>query len=126
VFFLPVAYLSGAPLHTSAPGCHARGLMRALALEHCRSNQLGVYGEVLAERGLDVDVVRLHENESLPDWRAYDALVVMGGPMSAYDEAEHPWLHDEKTAIREAVEAGVPYLGVCLGSQLTRRGTRRS
>jgi GMP synthase-like glutamine amidotransferase len=92
--------------------------MRALALEHFRSNQLGVYGEVLTERGLDVDVVRLQEGESLPDWRGYDALVVMGGPMSAYGEAEYPWLLDEKTAIREAVEAGVPYFGVCLGSQL--------
>jgi GMP synthase-like glutamine amidotransferase/tetratricopeptide (TPR) repeat protein len=93
-------------------------LMRALALEHLWSNQLGVYGEVLAERGIEVDVVRLDEGDVMPDWRGYDVLVVMGGPMSAYDEAEFPWLQGEKRAIREAVESGVPYFGVCLGSQL--------
>ncbi|MDP9259908.1 MAG: AAA family ATPase, partial [Actinomycetota bacterium] len=92
--------------------------MRALALEHLWSNRLGVYGEVLAERGIEVDVVRLDEGDVMPDWRGYDVLVVMGGGMSAYEEAEFPWLQGEKRAIREAVESGVPYFGVCLGSQL--------
>ena len=92
--------------------------MRALALEHLHSNPVGVYGDVLADRGVGVDRVRLDLGEALPDWRAYDLLVVMGGGMSAYDEAGYPWLADEKRAIREAVSAGVPYFGVCLGSQL--------
>lgn len=92
--------------------------MRALALEHLHSNPIGVYGDVLADRGVDVDRVRLDRGDALPDWRAYDLLVVMGGGMSAYDESGHPWLADEKRAIREAVSVGVPYFGVCLGSQL--------
>jgi GMP synthase (glutamine-hydrolysing) len=92
--------------------------VRALVLEHLHSNPVGVYGEVLAERGIEFDRVRLHELEPLPDWRDYDLMVVMGGGMSVYEEDAHPWLVTEKRAIREAVGAGMPYFGVCLGSQL--------
>lgn len=49
---------------------------------------------------------------------AFDALVVMGGPMNVYQEQTHPWLAAEKRAIRAAVEAGRGVVGVCLGAQL--------
>jgi GMP synthase (glutamine-hydrolysing) len=62
--------------------------------------------------------VELDEGEPLPDWRDFPAIVVMGGPMGAYDEADHPWLAGEKRLLREAVEADVPVWGVCLGAQL--------
>ena len=92
--------------------------MRALALEHLHSNPVGAYGEVLEERGIDVKRVRMDLLEPLPDWRDYELLVVMGGGMSVYQEDAYPWLADEKRAIREAVTSGLPYFGVCLGSQL--------
>jgi len=38
--------------------------------------------------------------------------------MGVYDEADHPWLAAEKRFIAEAVLAGKPYWGVCLGAQL--------
>ena len=38
--------------------------------------------------------------------------------MSVNDEAEHPWLVEEKALIRTAVERGVPFWGSCLGVQL--------
>jgi GMP synthase-like glutamine amidotransferase len=92
--------------------------MRALALEHLHSNSVGVYGDVLLDRGIAVNRVRLDLGEPLPDWRDYNLLVVMGGGMSAYEEDQYPWLTAEKRTIREAVAAGCPYFGVCLGSQL--------
>src|SRR5919106_1414519 len=42
----------------------------------------------------------------------------MGGPMSATDDDRLPWLGDEKRLIGEAVRAGTPFWGVCLGVQL--------
>jgi len=50
--------------------------------------------------------------------RAYAAIVAMGGSMSVHDERAHPWLEPEKRLIAEAVRAGTPYWGVCLGAQL--------
>jgi GMP synthase (glutamine-hydrolysing) len=38
--------------------------------------------------------------------------------MGAYDDAEHPWLTDTKTLLREALRDDVATLAVCLGHQL--------
>jgi GMP synthase-like glutamine amidotransferase len=54
----------------------------------------------------------------LPDPAQVDCLVVLGGPMSAWDEATHPWLRREKRFLQDFVAGGKPLLGVCLGAQL--------
>jgi GMP synthase-like glutamine amidotransferase/DNA-binding CsgD family transcriptional regulator len=92
--------------------------VRALALEHLRSDPVGVFGDVLVERGIGVDRVMLYEGEPLPDWRRYDLLVAMGAGVSVWQDDEFPWIAAEKRAVREAVLAGIPYFGVCFGVQL--------
>jgi GMP synthase (glutamine-hydrolysing) len=62
--------------------------------------------------------VELDELEPLPDWRRFDAIVAMGGPMSVNDDATFPWLTGEKQLIHDAVTAGTPFWGTCLGVQL--------
>jgi GMP synthase (glutamine-hydrolysing) len=62
--------------------------------------------------------VELDEGEPLPDWRDVAAIVAMGGPMCVNDEEELPWLGGEKALIAEAVRAGLPFFGACLGVQL--------
>ena len=89
-----------------------------LVLQHIACEPPAAFEDELRSRGLDVTRVELDEGEPLPDWRDFPAIVVMGGPMGAYDEAEHPWLVEEKRALREAVDADVPVWGVCLGAQL--------
>jgi GMP synthase-like glutamine amidotransferase len=42
----------------------------------------------------------------------------MGGPMGAYDDVDVPWLGQTKNLLADAVERGVPTLGICLGAQL--------
>jgi GMP synthase-like glutamine amidotransferase len=92
--------------------------MRALVLQHIACEPPGVFEDVLHERGVELHRVELDEGERLPSWREFDAIVAMGGPMSVNDDAELPWLTEEKRAIGEAVRAGKPYWGVCLGVQL--------
>ena len=92
--------------------------MRALVLQHIACEPPGVFEDVLRDRGIALHRVELDEGEPLPDWREFDAIVAMGGPMSANDDAELPWLIEEKRAIGEAVRAGTPFWGVCLGVQL--------
>ena len=92
--------------------------MRVLVLQHIACESPGAYEDVLRERGAAIHRVELDEGEPLPDWRGFDAVVAMGGPMSVSDEAELPWLADEKRLIAEAVRADVPYWGACLGAQL--------
>jgi GMP synthase-like glutamine amidotransferase len=92
--------------------------MQVLVLQHISCEPPGVFSEVMREQGVEPIAVELDENEPLPDWREFDAVLAMGGPMGADDDAEHPWLSPEKELVREAVEAGRPFLGVCLGVQL--------
>jgi GMP synthase-like glutamine amidotransferase/tetratricopeptide (TPR) repeat protein len=92
--------------------------VRALAFEHLKSDPVGIFGDVLIERGIDVDRVMLYEGEPVPDWRRYDLIVAMGAGVSVWQEDEFPWIAAEKRAVREAVLAGVPYFGVCFGVQL--------
>jgi GMP synthase-like glutamine amidotransferase len=92
--------------------------MRTLVLQHISCEPPGAFEDVLRERGASIHRVELDEGEALPDWRGFDLIVAMGGPMGAYDEAEHPWLVAEKRAIGEAVRAGTPFFGACLGVQL--------
>jgi GMP synthase-like glutamine amidotransferase len=92
--------------------------MDVLVLQHIACEPPGAYEDVLRDRDVRIHRVELDEGEPLPDWRAFDAIVAMGGPMGAGDDAELPWLREEKRAIGEAVRAGVPYWGACLGVQL--------
>jgi GMP synthase-like glutamine amidotransferase/DNA-binding NarL/FixJ family response regulator len=92
--------------------------MRALALEHLRPNTLGVYGDVLEERGIGFDRIMLDEGEQIPDWRSYDFLVVMGAAVDVWDRETAPWIDAEERVVHDAVLAGVPYFGVCFGAQL--------
>jgi len=58
----------------------------------------------------------------LPDSPAgYDGLVILGGPMSANEEAEHPWLRDLGALVKSFEADDKAVLGVCLGAQIMAR-----
>jgi GMP synthase (glutamine-hydrolysing) len=92
--------------------------MRVLVLQHIACEHPGVFSEVMIGHEVEAVPVELDKGEAVPDWREFDALLAMGGPMGVYDDAEHPWLGAEKELVREVVAAGRPFLGVCLGAQL--------
>ena len=87
-------------------------------LQHIACEPPAAYGDVLTERGHVLHPVEVDEGEPLPDWRDFGAIVAMGGPMGAYEDDAYPWLADEKRLIGDAVRAGLPYFGACLGVQL--------
>jgi len=61
-------------------------------------------------------VVRTFEGDPVP--REAEALVVLGGGMSAYEADRLPHLRAEIDLLRSCVARGRPVLGICLGSQL--------
>jgi len=89
-----------------------------LVLQHIACEPPAAYEDEMLRWGAGLHRVEIDEGEPLPDWRAFDGIVAMGGPMGAYDDDIVPWLAAEKQLIAEAVRADVPYWGVCLGSQL--------
>ncbi len=89
-----------------------------LVLQHIACEPPGAYEDELLACGADLHRVELDEGDRLPDWRAFDGVIAMGGPMGAYDDERYPWLSPEKRWIGEALAGGAPFWGVCLGAQL--------
>ncbi|WP_043586996.1 type 1 glutamine amidotransferase [Geminisphaera colitermitum] len=87
--------------------------------QHVPFEGLGLIEPWLRARGHRLTVTRFYAGE-LPDLAASacDWLIVMGGPMNIYQYRDHPWLRDEKRAIRARIDAGARVFGVCLGAQL--------
>jgi GMP synthase (glutamine-hydrolysing) len=89
-----------------------------LVLDHSSPGGLGAYATALRRAGVSWDTVRAYAGQRLPDWRGYDGIIALGGPMGAGDDVLLPWIAAEKRLIADAVRAGVSFWGVCLGAQL--------
>src|SRR5262245_29233995 len=65
-------------------------------------------------------VARSRTRMELPDGRtgAVDGLVLLGGGLLPDDDARAPFLARERALVRDAMEADLPVLGICLGAQL--------
>ncbi len=75
--------------------------------------------DVLRDHRIGINYIQTHVGKSVPAEMADKAgLIVMGGPMGVYEQAQYPFLRDEMHLIESALTVGRPVLGVCLGSQL--------
>ncbi|MBK5970023.1 MULTISPECIES: type 1 glutamine amidotransferase [Thiorhodovibrio] len=92
--------------------------MRLHVLQHVPFEGPAMIADWAADRGHGIAVSHLYAGDPPPLLDEFDALVVMGGPMGVHDEAEHSWLRAEKACIENAIAAGLPMVGVCLGAQL--------
>jgi GMP synthase-like glutamine amidotransferase len=88
-----------------------------LAIQHVQVNPPGLVGEVLEELTIPYDVIQATEDH-FPDLTAYSAIVSFGGTQHVYLEKQEPYIAHEEELIRQALKQDMPFLGICLGSQL--------
>ena len=93
-----------------------------LALRHVPFEDLGLLAPLLAGRGhairyVDVPTADLGAVDALTP----DLLVVLGGPIGAYENDRYPFLDREIEWLAARLAARRPTLGICLGSQLMAR-----
>lgn len=90
-----------------------------VAIRHVGFEDLGLLESLLTDRGY-----RVHYLDAGVDPIAVEAvlrpelLVVLGGPIGAYETDSYPFLVEERNAIAVRLGAGKATLGVCLGAQL--------
>ena len=95
---------------------------RVLAIRHVQFEDLGSFAPWFAQSGLQVEYL----DAGVDALAGVDVLspalvVVLGGPIGAYQDALYPFLRDELALIRARLDAGRPLLGICLGAQLIAR-----
>ena len=87
--------------------------------QHVAFEGLGAIEDLLLAQGHTLSATQFYKaGYTLPDINAIDALIIMGGPMSVYDDHAYPWLHTEKALIEDCIQQGKKVLGICLGAQL--------
>lgn len=94
----------------------------AIAIRHLHFEDLGTLEPLLQSRGYAVRYVDAPtEDLRAPHIADAGLLVVLGGPIGAFDEAAYPFLADELALVRRRLDSQQPLLGICLGAQLIAR-----
>jgi GMP synthase-like glutamine amidotransferase len=93
-------------------------MARVHVVQHTATEGLGKLAEWLTGINVDVHPTHPYLGNRVPPSVEGDALLVMGGPMSASDDAAAPWLPSVRDLLASAIDDGVPTIGICLGAQL--------
>lgn len=92
---------------------------RVLVFQHVAAEPLGTLDRLIRARGHRIRFVNFERTpDAEPDACGYDGLIVLGGPMNVVDAPHRPHLRRELVQIEQALKAGIPLLGICLGAQL--------
>ena len=93
-----------------------------MVIQNYPLGEAGLIEEVARERDRTVHFVRPFEGDQVPkDAEDAWAVVVLGGPMAAWQDDEHPSLKDVAGLLWRCIAADTPTLAICLGAQLLAR-----
>ena len=93
-------------------------MAKVWVLQHHPAENLGAIAEALESAALAWQYVRVFDGHPIPtDMKGAGGLIMMGGPEAVYQLDRYPYLRAEMALIENALKAGRPVLGVCLGSQ---------
>jgi GMP synthase-like glutamine amidotransferase len=92
--------------------------MNVLIIKHVEIEGPGLIEDCLRQEKIPYQVLTLEPGFSLPKLDHLSHIVILGGPMNAYEEDRYPFLKDEDLFIKEAIQRGKFVLGICLGAQL--------
>jgi GMP synthase (glutamine-hydrolysing) len=113
----PTSTPTPTPTTTATPtATPTRGPLQVIVLIHGPARTL-VVDHVLQRFDILSTNIRVDLGEVVPDLRDYDAVIFAGGEYRP-EEFDGPVFDGERERIMEALEAGLPILGICLGHQL--------
>jgi GMP synthase-like glutamine amidotransferase len=98
---------------------HSQAAIRVL--QHHDDTPVELLGEWMTERGLAARTLRPDRGEDVPtDPSGWDGLVILGAEHSV-NAVDPPWIATEIQLTKNALELGVPVLGLCFGGQMLAR-----
>jgi len=96
--------------------------VKVLAVRHVKIEDLGMMEDIFKEKNWSFEYLDTPEGERLErPVEEYSLVVLLGGYMGAYEEEKYPFLKYEFQLIEETLKKEIPFLGICLGSQMLAR-----
>lgn len=97
-------------------------MKEVIALRHIGFEDLGTFKTILNNRRYQIKYLDIGvDNICFEHIQEADILIILGGPIGAYDEEKYPFLLDELKLIKNRIKDNKPILGICLGAQLIAR-----
>ena len=94
---------------------------RLLVIQNSPTASLGVLEKCIRNRDVGVKILTPSMGDRLSLDTSYSGLIILGGPMSAEDDANYPHLMDVVRLVQLFAAENKPILGICLGAQLIAR-----
>ncbi|MGA0879302.1 MAG: type 1 glutamine amidotransferase [Ilumatobacteraceae bacterium] len=95
--------------------------MRCLVVANALDADSGFVGERLRHHGYTLHEGHREHPADWPDLPGHDLVLLLGSEWSAYDPAVAESVAAESRLIRQAIERGVPILGICFGALMVSR-----
>jgi len=90
-----------------------------LVVRHVEHEHLGSLASALDAQAIEHRYLDIFRDGALPVTAAdLDGLIIMGGPMGVYEQDAYAFVRPELHLIRQAIDAGLPVVGICLGAQM--------
>jgi len=113
----PTPTSTSTPTPTPDPTPTPRGHLEVAVILHGRSRFFQV-DRVLAENDVSSVPILAYAGDEVPDLAAFDAVILSGGEHSPSQFDKVPFFQPEREVVLQAIDRGVPVLGICLGHQL--------
>lgn len=98
-----------------------RKLKPILIIQHAPTEQPALLDRALESQGIPRILIHPYQGDAYPSSSEIRGVISLGGPMSAYEDTEHPWILNELSFLKTVYENDMPILGICLGGQLLAR-----
>jgi GMP synthase-like glutamine amidotransferase len=95
--------------------------MKILVIQNCKTESIGLYEEYLNKKGIDYHIFHAYTGKRFPPIKQFDAFIVAGTPISAYEIHKYRFLRNEWRYLKKVIKLDKPYLGICFGAQLLAR-----
>lgn len=94
--------------------------LKVCTIQHSPIEPMGLIEDVLIEKKIGYEYLEVYETNEVDERVLMTAshIVILGGPMGAYEDGKHSFIVQEKEIIRRCLKSGIPVLGICLGAQL--------
>ena len=94
----------------------------AVAIRHVGFEDMDAFAPAIREAGYTLHYWDIGEQDlwTLEPVKT-DLLIVLGGPIGAYEDETYPFLNEEIDILEQRLAAGRPTMGICLGAQLIAR-----